>query len=226
MFEVKDQEIEVIRKPVDALVIRNFFGKKRTKEFLKHIDHIKSSFNDATVGSGNIGNIRRDIRNNKVIYLDQVFPDITKSVLGNALIEAIQSSWLQQVTACSFSPVFDLDKTTISEIQVSRYGDSNEKYEWHIDAHPNSIDRWLTLIYYFYKEPKKFKGGKLSLTNGIIYNSKLANQKPEPEILEINPENDMAVLISSKTPHMVGLTNSPKTFIDGRFSVNMWIGFK
>lgn len=227
MFKIKNQKIEYIKKPVDALIIRNFFGEKLNKQILKHINHIRKSFVDATVGSNvKIVSIQRNIRNNQVLYLDELYPDITKSILSNALIEAIQSDWLQQITSSSFSPVNDLDKTTRSEIQVSRYGDKNQKYEWHIDSHPNSMTRWITLIYYFFEEPKKWKGGEFCITNGVIYDSKLLKQIPKPEILEINPENDMAIIMGSKIAHMVKPTTSPKKFMDGRFSVNMWIGFK
>ena len=222
-----NQEIEYLREPVQAIIIRNMCGKALVKRFVKHMRIMHASFTHAGVSkTDGSSTVDKSLRSNQVMYMTNVFPEITKSILGKHLIEAIQSNWIHQLVGSSFSPVFDLAMTNFSEIQVSRYGDSKEHYDWHQDRINNNNTRWLSLVYYFWKEPKQFTGGQLGLTDGLTVDGKLVEQKPKPKIYKLTPENDMGIMFSSRTPHCVFPTSSPKTFIDGRFSVNMWIGYK
>ena len=225
-YDYNKQKLERLKDP-DVLIIRNMFGKLLVQKFLKHMQSMKSEFQQAEIKGSQGQNLKdKKIRNNTALFLTQLFPgeSITSSVLGRNLVEAIQSGFLHQITNSSFYPIFDMATTNFSEIQVSRYGNAGQHYDWHIDRTLNNNQRWITLVYYFWKEPRRWKGGELGLTNGMTFNSKIIAQKPKPKIIKIRPENDMAVLFSSRTPHCVHNTISPNKFIDGRFSVNMWIG--
>jgi len=59
-------------------------------------------------------------------------------------------------------PLNEFNQTNVHETQVSRYGDSSQKYDWHCDS--DNKKRIITIVYYFHKEPKKYKGGEIELS--------------------------------------------------------------
>tara|TARA_R110002124_G_scaffold90286_2_gene230429 strand:- start:607 stop:849 length:243 start_codon:yes stop_codon:yes gene_type:complete len=80
------------------------------------------------------------------------------------------------------------------------------------------------MVYYFNEEPKKYKGGKLVLTDSPIIKGETVDINAKT--LSIDPENNMAVIFPSGIPHMVEPTTSSNVFSEGRLSVNIWIGRK
>jgi len=222
-IEYRNQEIQYYRNP-NVIAIPNFFGKEMSKIFLKHIIDNKNNFGKASVGGGKVARIDNNMRSNQVLFLSEKFPDMNESILGQSMMAAIRSTFLHELATSSFLPLSILDQTDYSDIQISRYGDGGQHYDWHIDHMGGDSSRLLTFVYYFFKEPKKFKGGEVEFTDGLIANGKLLNQTPEPKIITLQPKNDMLVMFGAKTPHRVKKTISSKTFSDGRFSVNMWIG--
>jgi len=105
---------------------------------------------------------------------------------------------------------------------VSRYGDENQLYKWHLDKQ-NDDKRLITFVYYFHKLPKNFTGGEICLTNGLSDGRKLV---AEGETVAIEPENDMLIIFGSRTLHMVKPTRCPPDFESGRFSVQVWAGIR
>ena len=77
------------------------------------------------------------------------------------------------------------------------------------------------MIYYVHRSPKKFNGGQLWLSDGLIFQGTLVSPG---QILRIEPKNDRLVIIDSRTPHCVRPTLSSSRFEDGRFAANVWIG--
>ena len=97
---------------------------------------------------------------------------------------------------------------------------------WHIDGLRDK-SRFISMVYYFFKEPKGFEGGEICFTNSPIYNChpiKEPNFKEE-HYIEITPENNMLVVFSSNLPHSVKDANaSDKSFI--RYSAQVWVGLR
>jgi len=79
------------------------------------------------------------------------------------------------------------------------------------------------LFIIFFNEPKKFKGGDISLTNSPVADGILLEEKPQITTLTI--KNNMGIVFSSHVSHRVEMTKSAKQFKDGRFSMNCWVGF-
>lgn len=109
------------------------------------------------------------------------------------------------------------------EIEMVAHGDG-AFYKWHIDTFTGTgrsklgSDRLISLVYYFYREPKSFTGGALRLY-------------PLPKVdgsrgehIDIVPEQDMAVAFPSWLPHEVLKVTCPSgEFADNRFAINCWV---
>jgi SM-20-related protein len=109
------------------------------------------------------------------------------------------------------------------EIELVAHGDG-AFYGRHLDLFTGSErtdpggDRLISVVYYFYREPKSFKGGELRLY------PLPSPASPEELRLEILPEQDTAVAFSSWMAHEVMPVSCPScAFADSRFSVNCWV---
>lgn len=223
MLDISNHKIIKYKSPVNLLIIENFFVKEVNNEILLEIGKNKNGFIQAEVSNKN--KIDKKIRTNTVLYMDLFYKNKRDgSVLLKNIDSALKNDYIHQLLINMPPPICDLPTTNYAETQVSRYGNSEQKYDWHVDR-MGTNQRWITMVYYVFKEPKKFTGGNICFTDAVNFNSVLLKQTPKPEILEIEPKNNMAVFLGSRTLHMVKPTTSPKKFIDGRFSVNCWIGY-
>jgi len=211
--------------PKPHFIIKNLFGKVINRNILDEAVSLKQKFHESSLAK--ISRLDTFFRNNKVIFYDEIYlprPTRKKSALLTSINKLFKSDKFGEVLNSSEYPIVDFNQTNTHETQVSRYGNEGQKYKWHVDRIDHSRKRHLSMVYYFFKEPKKFKGGSLELTDSPIYNGKPINKKLL--IKTIEPENDMAVIFGAYTPHQVLPTTSPKKFSDGRFSSNIWIGFR
>ena len=94
-------------------------------------------------------------------------------------------------------------------------------YDWHCDS--DDRKRIITAVYYFHKEPKKYKGGEIELSKSPSAFGKIVDDNKD-NVITIPPENNMMVIFAGNVSHRVKATESPKKFDLGRFSVNCWIG--
>lgn len=213
-------DITVLKDPF-CIIIKNCYGKK-SESFMKEIIKNKKSFKNAKIGSGE-GIVNKNTRSNTTAYYDDIYKDNRMlSPLLNSTQLFFQTTFLQQLLNSAQFPISLFSKTNTHETQVSRYGNSNQKYDWHIDIQNNN-SRIITFSYYLCKTPKKFKGGQIVLSNGLLSEGKIYGETNKHE-LEV--ENDMLVIFDSRTVHCVMPTTSPKTFEDGRFSIQQWLGIK
>lgn len=110
------------------------------------------------------------------------------------------------------------------EMEIVAHGDG-AFYKRHIDLFSGSSrasageDRLLTLVYYFYREPKAFSGGALRL-----YPLAGAAGADKETGIDVQIEQDTAVAFSSWLPHEVLNVRCPSgKFADFRFAVNCWV---
>lgn len=213
-------KVEVYRDPIFHLVLKDFFPDKINKQIMNEAIVNKKKFNDGIIGKG----LDKNFRSNKTAYYDIIYiTDRSKSFLLSALDGKFSNNaeFRELLSTCPL-PVGDFLMTTTHETQVSRYGDEKQYYNWHQDRFAN-MKRHLTLVYYFFKEPKKWTGGEIVFTDSPAFEAKLFEENPK--IKTLIPENNMAVVFGANMLHRVEPTNSPKDFASGRFSVNCWIGF-
>lgn len=207
-------EFEFIYDPVQLIIIRNVFTKKDNKEILAEAIKNKSSFEPAKAYSNG-----QDVRSNLVSYYDLLYSyNRKKSKLLESINKCFKNIKISQILSSFSLPINMFTHTNNHETQVSRYGDQGQNYLYHIDHDGN---RLITFVYYFHKEPKKYKGGEIQFTRSPISYGKPVDKNEE--LITITPENNMMVIFGSKVPHTVLPTTSPKTFDEGRFSANIWL---
>jgi Rps23 Pro-64 3,4-dihydroxylase Tpa1-like proline 4-hydroxylase len=207
-----------IYEPVPLIIVRDIFTKKENKEILAEAVKNKKKFEHAVIGAGK----KTDFRSNKVAYYDTIFmKDRSKSKLLSKLDVLFKTPEFNEILSSAPHPINQFNLSNYHETQISRYGDGGQLYKYHIDAFSDT-QRQLTMVYYFNEEPKKYKGGEIVFTRSPIYKGTPVDSNEEQ--IKIIPENNMAVIFGSHTPHSVLPTTSPKTFNKGRFSMNCWIG--
>jgi Rps23 Pro-64 3,4-dihydroxylase Tpa1-like proline 4-hydroxylase len=107
------------------------------------------------------------------------------------------------------------------EAQLTTHNDGNF-YKIHNDnGSSDTVNRELTYVYYFYREPKPFSGGEL-----VIYDSKIENNfyVAAETKQAIQPLNNSIVFFLSRYMHEVLPVSCPtQSFVDGRFTVNGWV---
>ncbi len=211
-------KFEFIYDPVPLIIIRDIFTKKENAEILAEVIKNKENFKPAIA----IGKIE-EFRNNIISDYDMIYSqDRTKSILLTLIDKNFNNKKFIEIINSFVYPINLLGQTNTHESQVSRYGDQGQEYKYHIDSFAENNNRMITLVYYFNKEPKKYKGGEIQFTRSPISDGKIFDKNETP--ITITPENNMMVVFSSKVAHTVLPTTSPKTFDKGRFSANIWVG--
>jgi len=106
-----------------------------------------------------------------------------------------------------------------AQITASNHGDF---FHWHCDNGAEEIaSREITFVYFFHREPKRFRGGELR-----IYDSRWENNQyvPTANYRVIVPEQNQMVLFVSSLAHEITPVECPsEAFADSRFTVNGWL---
>jgi len=210
---------KVIYKPVFCIQVDDFFSPKINKDILNEAIKLKAVYRHAIVGKGK----DPKMRNNKVVYYDDIFTQRDTCVLIKEIRMKFEDVKLREILSSCPYPISDFPLTTTHETQVSRYGDNKQKYNWHIDRFSN-LTRHITMVYWFCNDNIKIKGGEIGLTNSPIHDGNMIDTNAE--ILKIPYKNNRALFFSSNAAHCVFPTTTNKKFSEGRFSANIWIGFK
>jgi Rps23 Pro-64 3,4-dihydroxylase Tpa1-like proline 4-hydroxylase len=216
-------EFEFIYDPVPLIIIRDIFTKKENAEILAEAIKNENNFENSVILNNNSSQ-EEDIkfRNNIVAYYDRIYgSDRSKCKLIMLIDKVFKNDKFREMFTSFLYPINLFGITNSHETQVSRYGDQGQKYNYHMDFDGS---RLITLVYYFHKEPKKYKGGEIQFTRSPIHDGKILDKNETP--ITITPENNMMIIFGSKIPHTVLPTTSPKTFDGGRFSVNIWLSKK
>jgi|TARA_R110002126_G_scaffold5567_3_gene29406 hypothetical protein len=216
-------KFEIIYEPIPVIIIRDLFSNEVNKKILAESISNEKEFSYAVTGGGDKEKVS-EFRTNLVAFYDNMYDDRTKSILLESIDGLFSNNdEFKETMASAPYPINEFAHTNYHETQVSRYGDQGQKYNYHIDAF-DSKTRRVTMVYYFNEEPKPYTGGILSVTRSPIYKGNPIDKTQK--VIDIEPENNMAIIFGSHVPHRVSPTTSPSDFNKGRFSVNCWIGFR
>jgi SM-20-related protein len=216
-------EFEFIYDPVPLIIIRNIFTSKENEEIFSEAVDNENTFEIPEIMIGKEMKKDGKFRSNISSYYDIIYKNNrSSSKLLTRLEKLFYDAQFREVLNSSTYQINAFYHSNYHESQVSRYGDEKQEYKYHMDY--DGIHRDLTLVYYFNKEPKEYKGGEIQFTRSPIFAGMAVDKNEIP--ITITPENNMAVIFGSRVAHRVLPTTSPKTFDSGRFSVNCWIGRK
>jgi len=217
-----------MRKPVPYLLFPNLFTKTVSERILEEIISLEDIFEPSKTGEGSV--IENPyIRTNIVLFMDKAYPKEKrfKSFFITVITKLFKKDTsFRDSLASSAYPINEFLNTNTHDIQVSRYGDDGQKFDWHLDR-INKRNRILTLVYYFFKEPKEWTGGQIQFTDSPIVEGKAVEPLIEGEnLVTIQPTNNLGIVFGATTAHRVLPTQSPKEFNKGRFSASVWVGIK
>lgn len=172
-------------------------------------------------GVGKAAKQDANYRNNLYCDYDNLYKKREESPLLKGLAGLMNT---KAFTSCMTSfcyPFYDFTFINRIEHQVSSYS-KNQYYKWHFDTFLGSKQRLLTVIYFFHKMPRKFQGGSFQLLDCPLLDREPLD--PDLEPVNIEPENNTAIVISCNQAHRVMPILNEVSFEESRFSCNMWIG--
>lgn len=209
-------QIQRIDKPTPVIIIDDFLPKDKAAECLEECIALERIFMPAAVLDAQSGSVVNEkMRKNEVVYLDSVFSANEKKskIIQNVLRNGVFSPEAMKVWEEGNTGFELINRCTRSENVLSRYG-NGDFYGFHRDWNATKANRLITVVYYCHTESGQFAGGNLLL-------------RGTPENLSVAPKHNRLVAFNSGAYHSVEAVNlSSDKFSDGRFSVNMWLGFR
>ena len=147
----------IVKDPIPFLIIDNTYNKEEEKLIFNEIEFFANKFQsaDQTGSASDInGNLKK---NNKGIFLDNVYSDRSFSNILNINRCLFNNEVKSNLSKCHYAydllGISNFDKTLVS------YYDDGSNYFSHRDTSVISIITWL------YKQPKNFSGGNFKFTD-------------------------------------------------------------
>lgn len=168
-------KIEYRKEPIDHLIIRDLYSKDELEKIFKELDFLTQK---TKLVHSDHSYTNQEIKNNYLINLNDTYKDenfsdiitISKKILNKDIIES----------ASEFCDSFYFLKMINSIRNFVTYYENENYYDFHRDFST------ITSLTYFFKEPKKFKGGNFYLCD---------------DNYKIEIENNMAIIYLGCTLH-------------------------
>jgi Rps23 Pro-64 3,4-dihydroxylase Tpa1-like proline 4-hydroxylase len=190
--------------PSHFVQLENFLSTKELEVLLQFVIQKENDF----LPTSNSDN-DTDYRRSTFLPIFAPFSDL--------VMEQVKMILPQLMSHLQISP-FQLDYI---EAQLTAHNDGNY-YKIHNDnGNPDLINRELTYVYYFNREPKAFSGGEL-----VIYDSKVENNfyVAAESFKIVQPINNSIAFFLSRYMHEVLPVSCPsQAFADSRFTINGWV---
>jgi len=197
-------------QPTPLVVLDEFLAPQEWAGLLRFALRSQGRFESSAI-LGDAGEEKSDngYRRSLVLY--------TLGGLHGVFTNRIQS-YLPQVLARLRMPPFPISRF---EIQLTATNDG-EFFRQHKDDDSESVrTRALTFVYYFYREPKAFKGGALQLYDAHLDQRGQVTAGPHQTVY---PMQNQVVFFPSDCLHEVlPVECSSRAFPDSRFTLNGWV---
>jgi predicted 2-oxoglutarate/Fe(II)-dependent dioxygenase YbiX len=202
------------------LIIDDFLSAEHAALCLQEAIDLRPVYMPASVGQADDNRIDRKIRRNDVVYLDSVFSSAPeRSKILTLVKRRIDEPDCNRLWHQGYFLFDVINYGNWRESVLSRYGQC-DFYGLHQDTKHNKTNpgelrnRLVTLVYYMNTEPERFTGGALTL------------QQDDGKIT-VTPKHNRAVVFPSFVYHKVeNVQLNDEDFSAGRFSLNLWIGFR
>jgi len=187
-------------------IIDDFLGPDELREMLAFAQQNEERFE-----SGTVVGIASPHRQNKVIM---AFDETAQSrMLTNRLL-----TWLPLLTRELDLPLFPVGRV---ESQLTASNDGHY-YRIHCDSgNDDSDDRFVTCVYYFFREPRPFSGGALRLYDETVQGGERQAAESYREIAAVS--NRLVVFPSSAFHELTRIRCPSRLFADSRFAVTVWV---
>jgi SM-20-related protein len=194
------------RRPLPFIVVDDFVGKTRTTQLLRYAIAQESGFAPSKVALAHAGMIDESRRVSKVNSNVAPVMALVEPVMQKAVVRALRKLGLVNVDSFQLEP------------ELTWCGDGGF-FKTHTDTLYRdrfANQRVMTVIHYFYKEPKAFSGGQLRLYG--------LGSEAGRCISEVEPRFDRAIFFPAWFPHEVlPVRCRSRAFADGRFAISCWV---
>lgn len=193
--------------PAPVIIVDDFIGRAWAEQLVQYAIAHESDFLPSKVAVGHGGIIDESRRVSRVSHdLGPIMP-LIEPAIRKAVDEAVPGLGLVNVDSYLLEP------------ELSWCGNGGF-FKTHADTLYRdrlANQRVMTVVYYFYKEPKAFTGGQLCLYG-------LGADATGSPRQEVEPRFDRAVFFPSWFPHEVlPVHSSSDIFADGRFAITCWV---
>jgi hypothetical protein len=194
------------RRPASFIVLDDFVGEARTARLLRYAIAQESGFVPSKVALGHAAMIDESRRVSKVNANVAPVMALVEPVIRKAVDRALRKLGLVNVDSYRLEP------------ELTWCGDG-AFFKRHTDTLYRdrfANQRVMTMVHYFYREPKAFSGGQLRLY-GVGAEARRC-------ISEIEPRFDRAIFFPAWFPHEVlPVRCRSGAFADGRFAISCWV---
>ena len=187
-------------------IIDNFLGHYEHLDMLAYAAEHEEELKAATINNGN-----QSARTNMVI-MDFAAAAHSTLVRNRLLI------WMPQLWR-----LFNMEPFPVSQVesQLTVSGDGHY-YRAHVDSDSAaSLDRVLTCIYYFSRQPQQFSGGGLRIYDSLVGGDERRQAETFTQIEPI--ANRMVVFPSDCFHELLPIRCPSRAFLDSRFAITNWI---
>ena len=196
----------MLQVPAPVMIVDDFVGGAATEQLLQYAIAHESNFRPSKVALGHVAVIDESRRVSRVnSEIDTIMP-LIEPVIRKTVDEAIPKLGLVNVESYRLEP------------ELTWSGDGGF-FKMHTDTLYRdrlANQRIITMVYYFYRQPKAFTGGQLRVYGLGAHATNC--------ISEVEPQLDRAVFFPSWFPHEVlPIHCNSNTFSDGRFAISCWI---
>lgn len=195
--------------PGQCVVLDEFLAPQELKELIGLAVAHEADFRASEVISPAGGVI--DYQHRRSHVLDEVGP------YQELILERIQAALPSVLRRLNMEQC----PITRAEMQVTASNDG-DSFAMHTDnGHDEVASRYLTFVYFFHREPKRFRGGELRIHDSRRQGEGYVSQGSYQTIA---PEQNQMVFFPCTLLHEITPVECPsRAFADSRFTLNGWI---
>lgn len=198
--------------PSPHFLIPDFLGQDVADRLISHCLANEAQFVPTSVGDGHTAKQDYGLRRSSTLAQADDFTRALQQMFQSRLADRLPT-----ITAALRLSAFE---PTTYEMEVTAHNDG-AFFGRHIDTFTGHVElpaqRMVTAVYYFFAQPKRFKGGALRLYP-------LLDASDNSRFIDIEPVNDGLICFPSFAPHAVQPIICPTgAFADSRFAINNWI---
>jgi Rps23 Pro-64 3,4-dihydroxylase Tpa1-like proline 4-hydroxylase len=197
--------------PAQCVVLDEFLAPQELEELIRFALEHEAAFNASEVVSpqADSGIVNYEHRRSRVLMDLGEHQDV--------MLERIKSVLPQVVDQLGMEP-FNIAGV---EVQATASNDG-DFFHFHSDNGSERVaSRYLTFVYFFHREPRKFKGGELRIHDSRLKNGIYVSEGSDQSIV---PQQNQIVFFPCELLHEITPVNcASQRFADSRFTLNGWL---
>ena len=197
--------------PAQSCVLDEFLAPQELEELIRHTLEHESDFLASEVVSPDAegGVVNYEHRRSRVLMDLGPYQQLILDRVRTVLPEVLHKLGMEEFT------IADVE----AQITASNNGDF---FRFHCDNGSEKVaSRYLTFVYFFHREPKRFEGGELRIHDARLEADRYVSEGSYQTIV---PRQNQIVFFPCELMHEISLVRCPSgNFADGRFTLNGWL---